>query len=66
MIVRNNLKKIRMQEFMMAPGEFAEHLGVDIKNYSSWERGRSKPTLDKALKVAYKLNRDVKEIWYLE
>ncbi|ABS42777.1 helix-turn-helix domain-containing protein [Clostridium botulinum] len=66
MVVKNNLKKIRMQEYLMAPGEFAKFLNVDIKNYSSWERGRSKPTLDKALKMSEKLNKDVKEIWYLE
>ncbi|HIG0358260.1 helix-turn-helix domain-containing protein [Clostridium botulinum] len=66
MIVRNNLKKIRMQEFMMAPGEFAKFLDIDIKTYSNWERERSKPPLDRALRISEKLKRDVREIWYLE
>ncbi|WP_034440056.1 helix-turn-helix transcriptional regulator [Clostridium ihumii] len=66
MSVKNNLKKIRMMEFLMAPGEFARFLGVDIKTYSGWENERSKPTLERALNIANKLNRDVKEIWFLD
>lgn len=55
-----------MREFLMAPGEFAKYLDVDIKTYSGWENNRSKPTLERALAISEKLNRDVKEIWYLE
>lgn len=50
----------------MAPGEFAKHLDIDIKTYSGWENNRSRPTLERALVISKKLNKDVKEIWYLE
>lgn len=66
MAVKNRLKEIRMREFLMAPGEFAKYLGIDIKTYSGWENNRSRPTLERALAISEKLNRDVKEIWYLE
>ena len=65
-MVKNKLKEIRMKEYMKAPGEFAEYLDISIKTYSGWENGHSKPTLEKALEIANKLNRDVKDIWYLD
>ncbi len=55
-----------MREYMMEPGEFAKLLGVSNKVYWSWENDKSRPTLEKALYVAYKLNKDVKDIWHLE
>lgn len=55
-----------MREYMMELGEFAEFLGVSNKAYWSWENDKSRPTLEKALEVATKLNKDVKEIWHLE
>lgn len=66
MKVRNKLRKIRMQEYMMTSGKFAKFLDVDIKTYSAWENEKSKPTLERALKIAEKLKRDIKEIWFLE
>lgn len=65
-MVKNKLKEIRMKEFVMNSGEFASHLGMSVKTYSGWENGSSRPTLEKALELSDKLNRDVKEIWYLE
>jgi DNA-binding XRE family transcriptional regulator len=64
--VKNRLKEIRMREFLMAPGEFAEYIGTDIKNYSNWERNISRPNLEKSLEIAKKLNKRVDDIWYLE
>ncbi|MBU3106709.1 helix-turn-helix domain-containing protein [Clostridium gasigenes] len=55
-----------MKEYLMAPGEFAKYIGTDIKNYSNWETGRSRPKLEIALKIAKKLNKTVEEIWFLE
>ncbi|MGX7745847.1 helix-turn-helix domain-containing protein [Rhodopseudomonas parapalustris] len=55
-----------MKEYMMDPGEFAKYLGISIKTYSGWEHEHSRPTLEKALEIADKLNRDVKDIWHLE
>jgi len=65
-MVKNRLKEIRMKEYMMNMTQFAEYLGIDIKLLSSWERGRSKPTLERALEISKKLNKTVNEIWYLE
>lgn len=62
----NRLKEIRMKEHMMNMTQFAEFLGLDIKLLSSWERGKSKPTLERALEISNKLNKTVNEIWYLE
>ena len=54
-----------MKEFMMAPGEFSDYLGISIKTYSGWENGHSKPTLEKALELSVKLNKNDNDIWYL-
>ena len=64
-MVNNNLKEIRMKEYMMSPGEFAKILEISIKTYSGWENGHSKPTLEKALDISKKLNRSVNDIWYI-
>jgi putative transcriptional regulator len=64
--VKNRLKEIRMREYVMSPGEFAQYLGVDIKTYSGWENNHSRPTLEKSIVISNKLNKDVKEIWYVE
>lgn len=55
-----------MKSYMMAPGEFAEYLGISIKTYSGWENGHSKPTLEKALEISKRLNINVNDIWYLD
>lgn len=64
--MKNKLKEIRMKSYMMAPGEFAEYLGISIKTYSGWENGHSKPTLEKALEISKRLNINVNDIWYLD
>ena len=65
-MVKSRLKEIRMKEFMMTPGEFAEYLGLSIKTYSGWENGHSRPTLEKALYISVKLKRNINDIWYLD
>ncbi|EOU1893556.1 TPA: helix-turn-helix transcriptional regulator [Clostridium perfringens] len=62
----NKLREIRMREFLMDPGEFAVKLGVNPKTYSNWEKNRSKPPLEEALRIAKELNRKVEDIWTLE
>lgn len=64
--VKNKLKEIRMREYCMNQKEFADLINVDNKTYSNWEKGTSKPPLEKALEVAEKLNKSVQEIWYLD
>lgn len=66
MAVKNRLKEIRMKEYMMNLTQFAEFLEIDIKVLSSWERDKSKPTLERALEISNKLNKTVNEIWCLE
>lgn len=66
MAVRNRLKEIRMREYGMEPEEFAKIIDVNIKSYYSYERNFSRPTLEKALEIALKLNKTIHEIWYLE
>lgn len=55
-----------MREYMMNLTEFAEFIEMDIKVLSSWERDKSRPTIERALEIAKKLNRNVNDIWYLE
>ncbi|WP_252254166.1 helix-turn-helix domain-containing protein [Clostridium sp. ZBS12] len=66
MEVKNKLKEIRMREYMMNQKNFANNLGVPVKVYWSWENEKSSPTLERALEIAEKLNKDIKDIWYLE
>lgn len=62
--LKNNLKSVRMKEYMLGSQEFAEKLGVPRSTYSQWENGISNPTLIKAIEIAGKLNKRVEEIWY--
>lgn len=65
-MVKNKLKEIRMKEHMMEPEEFAKLLNINIKSYYSYERDFSRPTLEKALEIAKKLNKNIDDIWYLD
>lgn len=65
-MVKNRLKEVRMKEYMMEQSEFAKYLGVTNKVYWSWENDKSRPTLEKALEIALKLNKNVNDIWHLE
>lgn len=65
-MVKNRLKEIRMKCYLMDQQEFAKFLGIGKSTYCNWENGISKPPLEKAIEVSNKLNKDVKEIWYLE
>lgn len=63
-MLKNRLREIRMREYLMAPGEFAKHIGTDVKNLNNWESERSSPKLELAINIAKKLNRRVEDIWY--
>lgn len=65
-MVKNKLREIRMREYLMEQKEFAAFLGVGLTTYFNWEKGTSKPPLEKAIEIANKLDKDVKDIWYLE
>lgn len=64
--VKNKLKEIRMREYCMNQKEFAEFLSVGITAYCNWEKNLSRPTLEKALEISEKINKNIKDIWYLE
>lgn len=65
-MLKNKLKEIRMREYLIEQYEFAKFLDVAKTTYCNWENGTSTPKLEKAIEIANKLNKDVKEIWYLE
>ena len=65
MEVKNNLRAIRMSEYVMEPREFSELINVNIKAYYQWESELSRPSLEKALEISLKLNKNVNDIWYL-
>ncbi len=64
-MVQNRLKEIRMKEYMMNQKEFASFLEIDFRQYNRYEHS-IQPSLEVALKMAFKLNKDVKKIFYLD
>jgi len=62
-VLSNNLKKIRMQEFMLNKKEFSALLTINESQYSRYESGQSQPTLEIAIKVATTLKRQITDIW---
>lgn len=65
-VVKNRLKEIRMREYLMEPQEFAKLIDVNYKTYYSWERGVAGPSLETALNIAKRLNKNVEDVWYLD
>lgn len=65
-MIKNNLRKIRMSEYLLEPQAFANMLGLNYKTYYGLESGFSRPKLEHALIIAQKLNRTIEDIWYLE
>lgn len=65
-MIKNNLKQIRMQEYMLDRVEFAKMLNIAYSTYVGWELGKSNPTLKQALLIADKLNKPLTDIWYLD
>lgn len=67
MAVKNNLKEIRMKEHMIDnQKEFAKLLEVNYRQYNRYETDGVVPSLEIALKIAKKLNKNVKDIFYLD
>lgn len=64
-MVQNRLKEIRMREYMMNQIEFATFLKIDFRQYNRYEHS-IQPSLEVALKIAAKLSKDVKDIFYLD
>lgn len=65
-MLKNKLKEIRMRNYMMKQKEFADMLGVNIKSYSTWEKGDIKPSVEAALTISEKLGLKVEDIWSID
>lgn len=63
--MKNNLKEIRMREYMMTKREFSRLLNIVEQQYLRYENGLSTPSLEIALRIALTLNKTVNEIWIL-
>ncbi|MTI65140.1 MAG: helix-turn-helix domain-containing protein [Firmicutes bacterium] len=65
MAVKNNLKTIRMQEYLLNQSQFAKNiLQIDYRQYNRYENG-TVPKLDIALKICKKLNKPLEQVFYL-
>ncbi|WP_034440322.1 helix-turn-helix transcriptional regulator [Clostridium ihumii] len=64
--VRNNLKEIRMAEYLMNSKEFCKLLGISQSTYSQIESNKQQGNIETILKISKALNRKVEDIWYLE
>lgn len=65
-MIKNNLKSIRMQEYMQNKREFSKTIGIAEQQYLRYENALTLPSLEISLKISYKLNKTVNEIWYIE
>lgn len=63
-MIKNNLKKIRMAEFMATKREFSNFLQICEQQYLRYENNLANPSLETALEISQKLDRSVNEIWF--
>jgi len=64
-MLTNKLKEIRMREFMLNIRQFAAFLEISEMYYNRYEKSSNHPTLETAIWIAQKLNRNVTDIWFL-
>jgi len=62
MLLRNNLKSWR-HKMEVNQKEFAAFLEIDGKLYNRWERQKSQPSLQMALKISIKLRCTVNDLF---
>ena len=62
-MIINNLKKIRMQEYMLNKRDFAKKLDIAEQQYSRYESGQTNPSLEIAMKISHILQKKIEEIW---
>ena len=65
-MVTNELKRIRMQQYMMNKKEFAELIQISEQQYYRYEGTASLPSLEVALRISKSLGKHVNDIWKLE
>ncbi len=64
-MIINNLKKIRMQEYMLNKRDFAKKLDIAEQQYSRYENGQTNPSLEIAMKISHILQKKIEEIWII-
>lgn len=64
--VRNNLKEIRMKEYMLDQKEFAKLIGISNTTYNNIENNNVQGNIETILKISKFLNKHVEEIWLLD
>lgn len=65
-MVKNKLKQIRMQEYMLNQKEFCKLIGISTSTYCPIENNTKQGNAETLLLIAKGLNRKVEDIWYLE
>ena len=65
MILKNNLKEVR-QKNGLTQEELGNYVGVSRQTIISIERYRYKPTLERAMKIAVKLNTKIEKLFFFE
>ncbi len=65
MLLQNQLKKLR-REKGWTQAQLARQVGVTRQSIIAIEKGKYKPTVELALKLARALNRPVEEIFWLQ
>ena len=65
-MLNNNLKKIRMTEYMLNKREFSKKLDISEQQYFRYENGQANPSLEIAIKISVCLNKNVNDIWFLK
>jgi DNA-binding XRE family transcriptional regulator len=64
-MIKNNLKEIRMKEYMLNKKEFAKMLDIAEQQYLRYENGITAPSLEVCLKIAKALSKKMDDIWHL-
>lgn len=65
-MIKNSLKEIRMQEYMLNKRDFSKKLNIAEQQYLRYENLISTPSLEIALRISKELNKTVNEIWHLD
>ncbi len=65
-MIKNSLKEIRMQEYMLNKRDFSKKLNIAEQQYLRYESLKSTPSLEIALRISKELDKTVNEIWQLD
>ena len=65
MLLQNRVRELRRQQGL-TQAQLAQTVGVSRQSIIAIEKGKYKPTIELALKLARALNRPVEEIFWLQ